>query len=684
MEPNPTFFDKGDAIMNKLPHQIILRALAAAIIVGLVLSLELIAAPQVVQQQDTKGLSIVVRTPLHLTSDESIEALVKRFAERGVQRVWVQMKQDETDEFIAGSLFYPSDRAPVAAGFEDNRLGRFIEALAAHDIEPLAWLPVLHDRRAWEMHPDWRAVTIAEDGKTVVQEDWLCPNHPEVAQYQAEIAREVVQRFPALKGLYLDFIRYDDDFSCACPLCLAELAERANWQERMGRPLEPGDLRRAAEKDSRLWQTWIGMRAEKIVSVVDTIRDAVDEARPDFHMGAFVLPFSSDYYELNTQSGQDLERMSQAGLDEIVLMAYWDDWELSPWWVRRSLETADELVGDNADLSFVLDGDMGVRRTRLTLEALGDWASDASWFHYGHWSDSEFDRLQRAVDGFYHEGPMPKPDQVSVVIRIDTEPDYQPSYDAVKPEMIETLLKLFAEEKVQATFITVGKLAELQPDILRQAVEQGHEIGSHAYNHEQIDSLALDKQIAAVDHGLDALSDLGFQVYGFGAPRNSITDEARDRLMEWNLEYDGSAAYDPLTSFMDVQYVGHSQGKQARILVLPFIMPNDWDARYEAGISAPEMLKAWQQRLDRVIELGEPVFVLDIHQWSASQPDNLTALRDFIHYVKSRPECRLVTLREAARHAREVLDRYELPAPTSGDQEPPLPAPQVQFVTGVQ
>ena len=221
---------------------------------------------------------------------------------------------------------------------------------------------------------------------------------------------------------------------------------------------------------------------------------------------------------------------------------------------------------------------------------------------------------------------MPRPDHVSVVIRIDTEPDYQPSYDAVNPGMIETLLRLLAEEQVKATFITVGKLAELQTDVLRRAVSEGHEIGSHAYDHEQIDALEIDQQIAVVDRGLATLRDLKFQVYGFGAPRNSITSASRDRLMAWNLEYDGSAAYDPLQSLLDVHYEGHSEGKPVRILVIPFIMPNDWDARYVAGMSATSMLEAWKQRLDRVIEIGEPVFVLDIHQWSASQPDNLAAL----------------------------------------------------------
>ncbi|MCB0874307.1 MAG: polysaccharide deacetylase family protein, partial [Thermoleophilia bacterium] len=371
-------------------------------------------------------------------------------------------------------------------------------------------------------------------------------------------------------------------------------------------------------------------------------------------------------YDQNTQAGQDLRRMARAGLDEIVLMGYWDDWDRDPEWVREGLEGASELVDDEADLSVVLDGDMGVRRTRLTLQALGPWTARASWFNYGEWTEHEFDRLERAIDGHHREGPMPRPDHVSVVVRIDTEPDYRPSYATVHPEMIDSVVEMLGRERAPATFVTVGRLAELQTDAMRRVAAAGHEVASHSYNHEQIDSLPLDEQMRSVDRGLATLQDLGFDVRGFGAPRNSITDEARDRLMQWNLEYDGSAAYDPLAGLLDVHYAPRSNGGDDRILVIPFVVPNDWDARYIAEMSAEEMLDAWTRRLDRVVASGEPVFVLDVHQWSISDPDNLDALRGFIRYARGCEVCRVETLRAAARNARSVLDRYELPGTTSG------------------
>ncbi len=402
-------------------RRVLLGALGAALLVGAFMGLAALgAAPDGSEEPAAgrAGLGIVVRTSQHLKRTGDVRPLVDRFAARGVTRAWVQVKQDENDELPAGTLFYPSRVGPVAEGYGDGRLGTLISTLADRGIEPMGWMPVLHDAQAAAAHPGWRAQRIAADGRRVIQRDWLCPFHPAVARHQASIAREVAARFPDLRGLYLDFIRYDDDFSCATPRALAELEKRVGWRERTGRALVPMDIRRASEAQGGLWTAWTDLRAEKIVDTINTIRDAVEQVRPDFRIGAFVLPFSATDYALNTQAGQDLARMARAGLDELVLMGYWDDWDKSPAWVRESLDGAARLVGGEADLSVVLDGDMGVRRTRLTLEAIGPWAASASWFNFGPWSEHEFRRLARAVDAHRTDGPMPGPDRVSVVIRV--------------------------------------------------------------------------------------------------------------------------------------------------------------------------------------------------------------------------------------------------------------------------
>ncbi len=162
-----------------------------------------------------------------------------------------------------------------------------------------------------------------------------------------------------------------------------------------------------------------------------------------------------------------------------------------------------------------------------------------------------------------------------------------------------------------------------RPQAVARAAAAGHEIGSHSYDHEQLDALPVDGADARRwTAGLAALGGLGFDVRGFGAPRNSITDESRDRLMDWNLEYDGSAAYDPLTSLLDVRLRGAlRRGADDRdprgALRDPERLGRALGGR---RCRPPRCSTAWTRRLDVVVASGEPVFVLDVHQWAISDP----------------------------------------------------------------
>ena len=246
-----------------------------------------------------------------------------------------------------------------------------------------------------------------------------------------------------------------------------------------------------------------------------------------------------------------------------------------------------------------------------------------------------------------------------MTIRIDTEPDNEGSYERVNGGMMHTLIDMFAEEKIQATFITCARLLELQPEGILDAHRAGHEIGVHAYNHEQLDELGPDQERAIIDRSFAVFREHGIPVAGFGAPRNSLTEAGRQHLIHLGAEYDGSAAYDPEVTSHDAQIVRGDDDATRDLVVVPFLIPNDYDARFVEKLSAEQMLAAWQRKLLAVRATGQSVAVLDIHQWLASQPENLAAVRAFIRFAKAQPGCRVVTLREAARHARAEIQRVE-------------------------
>ena len=54
---------------------------------------------------------------------------------------------------------------------------------------------------------------------------------------------------------------------------------------------------------------------------------------------------------------------------------------------------------------------------------------------------------------------------------------------------VSRILDLLAAQGTQATFFTLGWIAERYPDLIRRIVREGHELASHGYGHERASDL---------------------------------------------------------------------------------------------------------------------------------------------------------------------------------------------------
>jgi polysaccharide deacetylase family protein (PEP-CTERM system associated) len=88
---------------------------------------------------------------------------------------------------------------------------------------------------------------------------------------------------------------------------------------------------------------------------------------------------------------------------------------------------------------------------------------------------------------------------------------------------VDRILALLDEHDTEATFFTLGWIAERYPQLVRRIADQGHEVASHGYGHER----ASDLSQAAFNHDVrrakGVLEDLcGAEVAGYRAPSFSI------------------------------------------------------------------------------------------------------------------------------------------------------------------
>ena len=88
---------------------------------------------------------------------------------------------------------------------------------------------------------------------------------------------------------------------------------------------------------------------------------------------------------------------------------------------------------------------------------------------------------------------------------------------------VERILSLLDEKSTQATFFTLGWIAERYPHLVRRMADAGHEVASHGYGHQRASDLDEKALFADVDAAKKLLEDLSGQpVKGYRAPSFSI------------------------------------------------------------------------------------------------------------------------------------------------------------------
>ncbi|MDI9475919.1 MAG: polysaccharide deacetylase family protein [Natronincolaceae bacterium] len=73
-------------------------------------------------------------------------------------------------------------------------------------------------------------------------------------------------------------------------------------------------------------------------------------------------------------------------------------------------------------------------------------------------------------------------------------------------EVLPDILKTLNDEKIKITFFVTGRWAEKFPDLMQQIVDNGHEIGSHGYQHLNYETLSLEQNTEQIRKAGEILS----------------------------------------------------------------------------------------------------------------------------------------------------------------------------------
>src|SRR5215470_16121032 len=158
---------------------------------------------------------IIVRTVNNIRSPGDASALVSLAAQHGVSTINLAARQDEDDEIPSGLVFYASQIAPRAPGFDTfDALRDTIREAHRHGLKVRAWMPQFHDQIAARAHPQWqmrhfKGGRVAPYAGRNRKEYFVNPLSAAVRDYQTSLIEEVARGYD-VDGIVVDWLRFDD------------------------------------------------------------------------------------------------------------------------------------------------------------------------------------------------------------------------------------------------------------------------------------------------------------------------------------------------------------------------------------------------------------------------------------------------------------------------------------------
>ncbi len=193
------------------------------------------------------------------------------------------------------------------------------------------------------------------------------------------------------------------------------------------------------------------------------------------------------------------------------------------------------------------------------------------------------------------------------------------------------ILRILGENKVKATFMTCGGIAERYPDAVKAIVQNGHEIAGHGYHHEVARDLTKEEERDVIRRTTEMIRNrAGKRPVGWRSCTQS--PNSLELLMEhgylWN-----SNSFSFALPFV-------WENGSARLVELPRQPFGDGRTYGHRDSGNPsDTLVVWQGLFDDLYEESRsaPSFCpFQFHPYISSRPGRARALKEIIQYMKQR------------------------------------------------
>lgn len=203
---------------------------------------------------------------------------------------------------------------------------------------------------------------------------------------------------------------------------------------------------------------------------------------------------------------------------------------------------------------------------------------------------------------------------------------------------VDRILSILKERQRRATFFTPGWVAENYPDKLKKIKEEGHEIASLAYKHENMALLTEKEQEEAIIKSIQAIKNVcGVTPIGFRAPEGELTLDTLRIAKEHGILYSSNLCDDDRPYWKNI-------GKE-ELLEIPIHWDN-YDLPYFAFNYHPAfpkgqgrianysgVLNNWKDEFYGCYEYGL-CYVLQLDPAAIGAPGRIGLLEELLDYIE--------------------------------------------------
>jgi peptidoglycan/xylan/chitin deacetylase (PgdA/CDA1 family) len=216
---------------------------------------------------------------------------------------------------------------------------------------------------------------------------------------------------------------------------------------------------------------------------------------------------------------------------------------------------------------------------------------------------------------------------------------------------VRRILRMLERNDIRATFFVPGHSAIAYPDVMREIVAGGHEIGHHGWVHENPAEFDLKGEKEIFEKGLDALERVAdVRPFGYRSPGCDFSPNTIDILLEYGIPYDASHLATDYTAYYLRKGNQWSQtdayvfGTPSDLVAIPFSWLLDDFPHFELNPgfateqkSPSAVREIWQDEFDFAYdEIEGGVFDLCMHPQVIGRGSRLRMLEELIQHMKSK------------------------------------------------